>query len=124
MHALTEGPAQARQRLAAALRDDLRPLAERLPTGPAAEAAAPAAARATGRRAPAAPRDCLGHAGKAPATRGRLIDELTPPVAAAPNADAFLSQVRHNLKNPVGQIVGYAELLLEEEGGWKERHAA
>src|SRR5205085_18774 len=104
--------AEARRRLAETLAGELRPLAERL-TAAAGEADAPADAR-----------DCLGNVGTAAANLAHLIDDLAPPAGGDFETDAFLSEVRHGLKNPVGQIVGYAELILDEPGPWRERHAA
>ena len=37
-------------------------------------------------------------------------------VAANPDQSAVLSKIRHDLKTPLNQIIGYAEMLLEDAG--------
>jgi class 3 adenylate cyclase/ActR/RegA family two-component response regulator len=101
---------EIRRRLAAALRDELRPEVDRL-------------VRGLGPETPDEPRHCLTQVGTATARLGGLIEELGGPSGGG-EPEAFRSVVRHNLLNPVGQVAGYAELLLDGEGDWLDRHAA
>ena len=52
--------------------------------------------------------------------------ELAPgvPEAAALKAPAALSKIRHDFKTPLNQIIGYAEMLLEDAAGRAEAETA
>ncbi len=52
--------------------------------------------------------------------------ELAPgiPEAAALKAPAALSKIRHDFKTPLNQIIGYAEMLLEDAAGRTEAETA
>jgi class 3 adenylate cyclase/ActR/RegA family two-component response regulator len=102
---------EVRRRLADALRTDLRPQVDRL-------------VRGVGPEAPEEARHCLTQVGTATARLDGLIEELGARPGTADEPEALRSVLRHNLLNPIGQVTGYAELLLDDEGDWRDRHAA